>query len=59
MIGNESPVGEQADESDVNRHFDEGRVELAITKRFSMLFGHRYCPEKLAFRQHASERCHT
>jgi hypothetical protein len=44
----ESPIGEQADKSDVNRHFDDGRVELAITERFSMLFGHRSCPEKLA-----------
>src|SRR3984893_14290254 len=37
---NEGPVGEEADKSEVNRQFDESRVELTIIERFCALFGH-------------------
>jgi hypothetical protein len=37
---NEGPVGEKADKSEVNRQFDESRVELTIIERFYALFGH-------------------
>jgi len=46
---NEGPVGEEADKSEVNRQFEESRVELTIIERFCAhrpdMFAHAWRPE--------------
>ena len=45
---NEGPVGKEADKTEVNRHFDESRVELTIIEPFGVLLGHGSLSNRLA-----------